>query len=376
MRRPNTRAYLAVIVFAALLFLGFLLAVSQGWAIVRAPSQGRLADLSSVTAERFAIDSTDLVALVLTITVAPPSTAEPTRKLAVRMKDVSGIVYRADATDAASSADSLCIVVQMTPDDGDLLAGHDFFEQPLCQPIRDGESLGVADFFTLFGAENPAPEATGVVNITYTEVNTAEIPSALLENDDSDQIGLNFWYPFDHFILEQRVQVQYELRQGEDVLADGVAQPIIDWEYETSGTRLWNIELSSQTGTLSESDAARSAFSPGTYETIRLEFWRPLLYRIAFPFFVVLMVFLIGLVPLLGHRDTLVDICAAMLFGIFGLKGILGPSGEIGQTVIDIALMGLYVLLAFAAGVFFVNKVLLALEARRRPQAEAPAVSE
>jgi len=61
----------------------------------------------------------------------------------------------------------------------------------------------------------------------------------------------------------------------------------------------------------------------------------------------------------LGDRDTLVDISAAMLFGIFGLKGILSPGDQMGRTVLDIALIALYVILAFAGILFFINKIAL-----------------
>jgi TRAP-type C4-dicarboxylate transport system permease small subunit len=79
------------------------------------------------------------------------------------------------------------------------------------------------------------------------------------------------------------------------------------------------------------------------------------------------MVLLIGLVPLLGDRDTLVDICAAMLFGIFGIKGILSPGEQMGQTILDISLIGMYVVLAFAAALFFINVIL----SRRKERQES-----
>ena len=93
------------------------------------------------------------------------------------------------------------------------------------------------------------------------------------------------------------------------------------------------------------------------YQEVKLWFERPLLYRLVLPFFIIGMVLLIALIPMLGDRDTLVEICAAMLFRIFGLKGILAPGGQMGQTLLDIALIGLYIVLAFAALLFFINRI-------------------
>lgn len=135
------------------------------------------------------------------------------------------------------------------------------------------------------------------------------------------------------------------------------------------GTRLWNVDLVPGKTAISEDTPEAQNIVPGTYDTLQFQFRRPLLYRVVMPFFIVMMVLLIGMVPLLGDRDTLVDICAAMLFGIFGLKGILGPGDQMGQTILDIALIGLYVVLAFAALLFFINKIRVSRAGRASPDA-------
>ena len=94
------------------------------------------------------------------------------------------------------------------------------------------------------------------------------------------------------------------------------------------------------------------------YDRYTITFNRLLLYRIIFPFFMIAMVLLLCFLPLFTERDSLIDVSAAMLFGIFGLKGIIGPGDQMGQTVMDIALIGLYVLLAFAVLMFFIRRLM------------------
>ena len=124
----------------------------------------------------------------------------------------------------------------------------------------------------------------------------------------------------------------------------------------TSGTRAWDLSFKAEAITLTDDEASQSNVME-TIDELTLTFDRSLLYRIAFPFFLVAMTLLIGLMPLLGERDAFVEITASMMFGIYSLKGILGPGDQMGRTILDISLIGLYIVLAFSGALYFIAKI-------------------
>jgi hypothetical protein len=352
MSRGNVRAYIAVLVFALVLAIIVAVGIQQGWAIFQRPERG-VAFNDAALNENVNIEGViDLASVDLDIALIPPSTGDETRALTLELTRMQTYV-RAD--DPTLTADSLIVCIEeisfgLDPSDIStfyFFIGDDFREDiPECLPVILDPTQQVSVTF-------------GATTIDELYPVTWEFTDKRITITDSDFVSLNFWYPYDGFAIHPTMQVSYFILtdDAEGIpLNFGTLTPYLQWEYRTSGTRLWDINMT--TTTQENAEGSGLYLYPGRYEQISLEMQRPLLYRLILPFFIVMMVLLIGMVPLLGDRDTLVDICAAMLFGIFGLKGIIGPAEAMGQTILDISLIGLYIVLAFAALLFFFNKLL------------------
>lgn len=352
MSGTNVRAYIAVLVFALLLLIVVAVGIQQGWAIFQRPERG-VAFNDAVLNENAIVDgAVDLAGVDLDIALLPPSSGEETRALTL---ELTGMQTFLRADDPALQGTALLVCIEeisfgLNPSDAStfyFFIGDDFREDiPEClsveiNPLTESSTFGETT-------------VDGLYPVTW------EFTDKRIVIEEPDFISLNFWYPYDGFTIHPVMQVSYLILTDDEEgfpLNFGTLTPYLQWEYRTSGSRLWDINM--ETTTQEYDGNGELYLYPGKYEQITLELQRPLLYRLILPFFIVMMVLLIGMVPLLGDRDTLVDICAAMLFGIFGLKGILGPAEAMGQTVLDIALIGLYIVLAFAAFLFFVNKVML-----------------
>ncbi len=85
----------------------------------------------------------------------------------------------------------------------------------------------------------------------------------------------------------------------------------------------------------------------GPYERVSFEFERPLLFRLTYPFLIAAMLLIIGLLPFIETLDGLMEVTAAILFGIFGLRQVMTLPNSQGQTILDVIFIGLYVVLAF-----------------------------
>jgi hypothetical protein len=355
----NVGAFVIVILIGLFLAGFVVVAIQSGWGIFRLPERARLSNEDT----RYATDNlepglTDLQNLTLGISVLPPASSD-LRQLSFQLR---GFIAEIVDTNANLEMSKICIETTIAASALDTLSYHSFFAEPYCVDLSKAEPIptsiegGQEGGKLYYVLEEFKPEQTQNFNLT-----------------DPFYVNLNFWYPFDHFILDPVLQAGYAVYDSAgNELASQFITPTILWEFQTSGSRLWNINLNTEAAIYElpqGADPNEVALFEGTYTKVHIEFWRPLLYRMAFPFFISLLAVLIAFVPMLQNRDTLVDISAAMLFGIFGIKGIIGPSGEMGQTILDIALIMLYVLLAFSIGLYFINKVLLIRKQNRARKA-------
>jgi hypothetical protein len=352
----NTRAYFLVVLFAIILTILVILGISQGWAIFRSPQQETYANEDVFNMTALESGAVDVFGADLAMTLFPPSSAEEERLLTIAINNV--VLYvRVDDPDINPQDLQACVdYLFITTDPTDEFAYHYYADldsgQAICFPLTEQDFVGEQDF-------------DGTLADNIYEVGQ-ELEGAIFILADAELISQNFWYPYDGFTINPVIQMVYSIVNGDEVVAQDTITPYFAWNYKVSGTRLWDISLETSLMTMSDENTDLLLF-PGDYEQVTLTMQRPLLYRVVFPAFLVVMVLLIALVPLLGDRDTLVDISAAMLFGIFGLKGILGPADAMGQTILDIGLIGLYAVLAFAGILFFANK----LSERRREKETA-----
>lgn len=340
----NRRAYIAVLLFALGLTLVVALGIREGWGAFRKPTKESVVNADASNPAALEAGALDLAAVDLQMAIIPPSSSEEIRKLTMQLIGVQYFVRddNADLDVTAVCLDSVDILVN--PDNLESSTSYGFLDDPLCvEPLPEEYTEERADFGSL------------QLDHFYQIALELEQPSTF-DLKDPDIISLNFWYPYDNFTIRSAMVVTYSVERSDGSFISETIRPYIDWDIQTSGTRAWDIRFQAETVPLS--DLGITDYQSGTYESLTINVARSWLYRLVFPFFIVAMVLLIAMVPLLGERDTLVDICAAMLFGIFGLKGILGPGEQMGQTILDISLIGLYLVLAFAAALFFVNKII------------------
>jgi hypothetical protein len=355
----NLRAYALVILFAIGLFAVGIVGIRSGWGLFSPPSREQALNPDAANDEAFEDGALDVGAVDLFFRVRPPANNEEIRRVEVLLEDVTLWLRDDDPSVQVAQVCLLAVYAEVNPN-APFPSDHEFLRQPACVALNEDTYALMAEPLDFFGEP-----LTNTVILNAREATQAVAQPLTLEN--SDDVSLNFWYPYDSFSLDLNLYVAYEVTLDDGDVFDGVIQPFLAWNLQTSGHRLWQIGINSASGFIPDPD-----FGEIPVDRVSFSFERPLVYRLIFPFFLVMMVLLIGMMPLLAERDVLVEICAAMLFGIFGLKGIIGPGEAMGQTVLDLSLIGLYVVLAFAAVLFFLNKV----SANRPPAAtEEPAAS-
>lgn len=349
MGRLNVRAYVMVLAAALVLFILVVVSIQGGWGIFRRPEVGRVSNEEALEGTVLDPDQIDLDAVALSMAVIPPASNMEQRTLTLQLQSYQ--IFVAD-TSVALDADKVCLQITFTEGEPIVTDYHEVFAEPRCISLSNMVTGSVSEYVE--GLE-------GTLYI-FDEPMTPEIARPfVLKNPD--QVNLNYWYPFDQFSSQLGLLVGYQLYRGDTVVSEDAITPYLAWEYQTSGIRMWNVDLQTEAAAWpAPDDGGYGVYAQdNAFTRIKLSFWRPLLLRLAFPLFLIGMVLLIGLIPLLQDRDTLVDITAAMLFGIYGIKGILGPGAEMGTTILDIGLIMLYALLAIAVAIFFVNKINLRL---------------
>ncbi len=343
-----------VLVFALFLMGAVILGIQQGWGLFRLPTVEKTFNEDAINQVGLVDSAADMLAVDLLMKLIPPSSSEDQRQMILELGRVQAFVRDDNPTVDVQDACLDFITVLVYPEKESVEQLWNFLTEPLCMSASD--DLFIADQIPL----------GNIMTDNFYVFNYSLDSAHKYETRDPDQVSLNFWYPYDGFTMPMWLLVKYTVYLSDGTVKEGTLPPYMTWDIQTSGSRLWDVQLQSETITAYD-ETINQEF---TYENVSIALARPWLYRVAFPFFIVMMVLLIGLVPLLGDRDTLVDISAAMLFGIFGLKGIMNPGDQMGRTILDIALIALYVILAFAGILFFVNKVALRVKDDDAPNSQ------
>lgn len=346
MGRLNVRAYFIVLGFALLLALFIVIGLAANWGVFRQPMSEQVFNEDAVNQAALAPDGSGLAGIDLFMRIVPPSSIEEKRELTIGFDGALAYLRDPNEEFAEFCLEDLGFLYKPEAIDSEYIS---FLDEPLCVTPEP-------DFFF------EEYELGSLQTDQIYEIGLQPGSDSSVAFSSPRDISMNFWYPFDSFEVHAYMIAIYSLRDADGRRIEDTIQPLVAWDIQTSGTRIWDLRTSF---TSHVQERISDDLLAGTYEELRIVFERPLLYRVTFPFFMLMMVLLIALVPLLADRDTLVDISAAMLFGIFGLKGILGPGDQMGRTLLDIGLIALYVVLAFAAGLFFLNRVLEKRAARR-----------
>ncbi len=360
MSRLNAISSILVIIFALTLFGLVAWGISSGWALFSLPAGGATDRQTPINEAALEPDTVAAVTADLYLRLIPPSFGEDERVMKIELTGAD-LYYRNTTDDVDITQACIDLVFSTTPPvpglDPDEANNYtlEYFTED-----ADGfcTETGPSDFYSRFDFGNIEVEDVYQVTVLPPAGRADYVPSSISLTDRED-VSINFWYPFDSIILDSVLQVTYSLWDGNSLVHFDTVSAWLDWDYLTSGSRLWDINLTTNILDLPpdlDADPNSPYFSGGANQ-ILLDMNRPLLFRVTFPFFMVGMILLISMIPLIGDRDTLVDITAALLFGIFGLKGIIGPSETLGQTILDVGFISLYVVLAFATLLFFINKI-------------------
>ena len=360
MARLNSISSFSVIIFALVLFGLVAWGISSGWALFSLPDGGASDRQTPINDAALEPDTVAAVTADLHLRLVPPSFGEDERNLIIELTGAN-LYYRNTQDAVAITQACIDVVFSTAPPVAGLSA--DEADHYTLQYFTDDDNgfcaaTGPSDFYSRFDFDNLEVEDVYNVTVWPPMGRAAPEPDTITLSERQD-VSINFWYPFDSIVLDSILQVTYTLWDGSDLVHFDTVSAWLDWDYLTSGSRLWDIQLATQPLDLPldmDADPNTPYYSGGANQ-IKLELHRPLLFRVTFPFFMIGMILLISMIPLIGDRDTLVDITAALLFGIFGLKGIIGPSETLGQTILDVGFISLYVVLAFATLLFFMNKL-------------------
>ncbi|MDX1991653.1 MAG: hypothetical protein SF029_04660 [bacterium] len=288
-------------------------------------------------------DTVDVFVIIPSFRITPPGGSGIDSSSALFTLDDIGF-YTYDAS-VEQDADTVCIDgILMTTNYtdttvGEFLSGVDLMEgvEPLCYDLGQALPSGEDSAITMYLRNSTRNSTTRDL---YDSLYLQALSQNRLER-----------YPYDHFTMQATLQFVYRVLDGEAEVNAGIARPYTVWLFETSGERNWNIEFVSETGLKdSPEDEPRDVFNfipNGAYERITFEFARPLLFRLMYPFLIAAMLLIIGLLPFLDSLDGLMEVTAAILFGIFGLRQVMTLPNSQGQTILDVIFIGLYVVLAF-----------------------------
>lgn len=167
-------------------------------------------------------------------------------------------------------------------------------------------------------------------------------------------VGSNFWFPYDPFDLTLQTQVRTSVEFTDGSIIYQNPPMYIELQLLPSGGRPWDIVMKNEM----KKDATET--EERVYQETHLGLIRPLLFRIAFPLIISAMVFFIAMIPQISNPnvETVLGIMASLLFATFAVRSLLSPGDQIGQTIIDISILGLYTLQVLA-GVLLVWRVKL-----------------
>jgi hypothetical protein len=224
-------------------------------------------------------------------------------------------------------------------------------DEGICHEMNSNDYLYETDTYSW--TNDVTGEAEGQVDLDHVyyirpekgEVQTYEEFNPLI-------VGTNFRFPYDPFqlTLDTHVLTLIEFEDGSFVYQ--YPPMYIELQLLPSGGRPWDITMKNE----------MKREQDGSYEiatqVTQLSLIRPLLFRVSFPLIIIAMVFFIALIPQISNPnvETVLGIMASLLFATFAVRSLLSPGDEIGQTIIDISILGLYAL-QILAGVLLIWRV-------------------
>lgn len=201
----------------------------------------------------------------------------------------------------------------------------------------------------------------GKVSINEVPVKDYFSPSGNFEKLGELELQINadnFLYPYDSFAPKIGLQIKYRLLDDGKLLINEVASPrlsvtnqpnIIEWDIKISGKEEPSTSFHPDWLTIVGMDDVKQ------YRTLDIAFARPLILQLTYPIIIGSLLLLVALLARVQSLDTFMEGSVAVLLGIFGLKELLLPPDIKVRTILDIAILGLYVTFAFALARFLLT---------------------
>jgi hypothetical protein len=371
----EVKPFLTVIlasIFLCLCFGAAILSPIDVGVGIKPPDTDQQANLDAYNFEALRAGQVGIFEVDLKLEVLPPSSSQEERALTVQ-PFADTYVYVNDDSDTLDPVevciDWLDLIATSEPAaDGTFTYDiHNFLSEGWCHTIDpDKDYLYSGEFYGT------------TENFTVDNYYWIKMPKDLLNpyhGDLPEIVGQNFWFPYDNFKADINIQVATSVRLSNDEWVYAQVPAYYDWRMRPSGSRAWDIDMQNTAETLAENrDVPFDYFYEGAYQNVALTFERPLMFKISFPMLIIAMVFLIAFVPMMkdAHIEDILAVMAGLLFATFAIRAILSPGQEIGQTLIDIGIIGLTILEIIAAGLLFLRISRRKYQAHRQEE-EPPA---
>lgn len=329
---------------------------------IKPPDTDEQANLDAYNHEALQEDAIGIFEVDLTLAVLPPSSSQEERSLIIEpVQDIW--VYVRDDSDTLD-VEEFCIDYLDLIAQGDTDADgfftyeyHSFLPESLCHTMDpDKDFLRESGSFIsgIVDGETQTFEINNYYVVSLPRDKTNPYVGAFPEI-----VGQNFWFPYDNFMTNIYIQVSTSVRLSDGTWVLAEIPAYYDWRLRPSGSRAWEIKMQNTAESLPEDndDAFLNFFFAGPYQKVELKFQRPLLFKISFPMLMIAMVVLIAFVPMMKNApvEDILAVMAGLLFATFAIRSILSPGSEIGQTLIDIGIIGLNILQIAAAGLLFIR---------------------
>jgi len=348
--KPVAIVYLIAAVFVAF----FIVSVKFELPFVFRPPQVRqAANLNAYNAESLKDGAISSVAIDLYLQILSPSVSDPERNFQIVPFGNIDTYVRDDNKDLDVKkvcVDSISMMVNVETEP------HTLLKEPICHEYTTD------DWFGDYAYDLDNGQKYNLTNHWYYEfpfqntLNTVVI-------DRPESIGANFWFPYDGFTMDIYVQAQTTITLSDDSTKTEIIPIYYEWKFQSSSSRPWNQTMENSILQYKSGDQVAenidTNFQPGYYQWTHLTFRRPSLYIFAFPILTVAMIIFISLVPLLTEAttDRIIGVQTGLLFASFALRSILSPGREIGQTLIDVSVIGLNILQICAAVILFIRMI-------------------
>jgi hypothetical protein len=172
-----------------------------------------------------------------------------------------------------------------------------------------------------------------------------------------------FYYPYDWFEYSLIMLLRYRLFDNHGELFDsGIILPEIDIYSE--GTYEW---MSKKTNITPDFSSAYEYLNqPGyydyfefihqdTYSPPLILNYRPVILRVIYSIFVISLIIFIGFLASTHSIGMFIEGAIGVLFGIYGFRQIMYPEDISVRTVVDVAIMGLYIIFFVAVVIQFIR---------------------